>query len=159
MFFIYFLLWIIFNGKITLEITIFGIVIAAIMYAFSCKFMDWSPKRDIHYAKNIGYAFYYVGVLLTEILKANIATIRMIFSVKYIREPVLVKFQTRLESNFLKTILANSITLTPGTITVSMKDNEMVVHCLDKDFAEGIEDSIFERILLRLESKGGKTHE
>ena len=47
--------------------------------------------------------------------------------------------------------LANSITLTPGTITISLDDGLFTVHCLDKSMAEGIADSRFVRLLQRIE--------
>ena len=47
---------------------------------------------------------------------------------------------------------ANSITLTPGTITVSLTDNEYTVHCLDKELAEGISSSVFVKLLTKLEA-------
>ena len=46
MFLLYFALWIIFNGAITLEICLFGIGVAAVMFAFTCKFMDYSIARE-----------------------------------------------------------------------------------------------------------------
>ena len=49
-------------------------------------------------------------------------------------------------------IFANSITLTPGTITVSLKGDELVIHCLDKTMAEGMEDTVFERLLEKMEA-------
>jgi multicomponent Na+:H+ antiporter subunit E len=48
-------------------------------------------------------------------------------------------------------ILANSITLTPGTITVSLTDDHLLVHCLDKSLAEGMDDSVFVRLLQKME--------
>ena len=49
-------------------------------------------------------------------------------------------------------VLANSITLTPGTITIRMEGNEFYVHCLDKEFAEGMESSIFVELLSKMEA-------
>ena len=75
---------------------------------------------------------------------------------RYEREPVLVTFHTTLKSPVLRVILANSITLTPGTITVSLEGDTFVVHALDKDFVEGIEDSVFVRWLQKAERIGQK---
>ena len=38
--------WLIFNGRITLEITLFGIAVAGLMFAFMCRFMGYSVKRE-----------------------------------------------------------------------------------------------------------------
>lgn len=154
MFFIFFLIWIIFNGQITLEIAVLGLLIAGLIYAFICKFMGWSWKKDLRGIKYFAFMAAYLFVLLREILKANAATIRLIFSEKYEREPVLVTFRTRLKSPVLRVLLANSITLTPGTITVSLQDDEYTVHALDKDFADGIEDCVFVRMLEKAERLG-----
>ena len=155
---VFFILWVIFNGKFTLEIALFGIVISLTVYAFICKFMDWNPKRDLYIIKISGFLIQYAFVLLKEIFKANVATIKMIFSEKYEREPVLVSFETNIKSKALRVLLANSITITPGTITVSLEDNRYLVHCLDVDFSEGIEDSVFVQILQKIE-KAGEKHE
>ena len=66
-------------------------------------------------------------------------------------EPVVVKFQSDLKTDMANVLLANSITLTPGTITVSLNKNEFVIHCLDKDFSKGLKDSIFVKMLHQLE--------
>ena len=48
-------------------------------------------------------------------------------------------------------LLANSITLTPGTITIEQREDEYTVHCLDSSFIEGIEKSTFVKLLERME--------
>lgn len=154
MFLLFFLYWVIFNGQLTLEIGIIGLFVAGLLYAFLCKFMDFSPKKDLQILQYALFLFLYVLVLLWEILKANFATIRMIFTSRYEREPVLVTFHSHLKSPMMRVILANSITLTPGTITVSLEEDTFVVHALDKDFTEGIEDSVFVRMLKKMERIG-----
>ena len=88
-----------------------------------------------------------------EIMKANFAVVKMIMSSKYEIEPVVVKFKTNLKTRPARILLANSITLTPGTITVSLSDDEYVVHCLDKSLAQGIDSSIFVELLEKMEEK------
>jgi len=156
MYILFFLCWVIFNGQLTLEIGIIGIFVAALLYAFICKFMGWSFKKDIHMMQYALFMVGYLFVLIREILKANMDTMKMIFTSKYEREPVLVTFRTNIKSPVLRVLLANSITLTPGTITVSLEGDQYVVHALDKDFTDGIEDSVFVRMLERAERIGKK---
>lgn len=151
MFVIFFLIWVIFNGKFTLEIAALGAVIAGAVYAFICKFMDYKPKTDILIAKKLIYVLQYVFVLVKEIIKANFAVIKMITSSRYEIEPAVVRFKADLRTNAARVMLADSITLTPGTITVSLEGDEYVVHCLDKELAEGINRSVFVDLLKRLE--------
>ena len=151
MYLIFFLIWVIFNGQFTPEIAVFGLIIAGLMYAFICKFMGYKPRADIIMAKKFYYLIQYVFILVKEIVKANFAVIRMITSSRYELEPAVVRFKTDLKSAPARIMLANSITLTPGTITVSLTGDEYVVHCLDKSLAEGINSSIFVTLLRRLE--------
>ena len=151
MYLIFFLIWIIFNGQFTWEIAAFGVVIAGLMYWFICRFLDYCPKKDLILARKLFRIIHYVFVLVTEIIKSNFAVIKMIMSSRYEIEPVVVRFKIDLKTTPARVLLANSITLTPGTITVSLNGNEYVVHCLDKSLAEGINQSIFVALLQEME--------
>lgn len=152
MYVIFFLLWIILNGRITTEIVIFGLVISAAVYWFICKFMDFSPKRELGYLKKGGYLLQYLYHLIKEIVIANFATMKLICSAGRVVEPVLVEFHTNFKSDTSRFLLANSITLTPGTITVTIEGDKFIVHCLDKTLAEGIESSVFVKLLEKIEA-------
>lgn len=151
MYFVFLALWIIFNGSLTLEIFLFGVAIAAGMYAFICKFMEFSVRKDILLWKRSFLLLRYLVILIVEIVKANISAMKLLFSEKNEIEPALVRFRTSLKTKTAKVLLANSITLTPGTITVSLEGDEFQVHCLDKSLAEGLSDSVFVKELERLE--------
>lgn len=151
MYFLFLLLWIVFNGQITMEIFIFGLGISAAIYWFICKFMDYSPKTDMKILKKLFRGIQFVFVLIAEIIKANFQVMRYIFTVREEVEPRLIKFRTDLKSDGARVALANSITLTPGTITVALEGEQYQVHCLDKELAEGIEDSIFVELLHKME--------
>ena len=151
MFLLFFFVWIVFNGRITAEIITIGALVALAVFAFFCKFMDYSIKKEILFYKNLVFFFEYLYLLIKEIVKANLAVTHMILTQKEVMEPVIVTFKTKLQTETAKVMLANSITLTPGTITVSLEEDEFVVHCLDKSLAEGIESSCFVEMLERME--------
>ena len=153
MYILFLLAWIIFNGNITLEILIFGVVIAAVMLAFMCKFMDYSLQKEKNVYKKSIWFLAYVVLLIREIIKANLAIIPRILTVEEEMDPVIVKFRTNLKSDFTRMLLANSITLTPGTITVSLEENEYTIHCLDTSLAEGLENSDLEKALAKLDEE------
>ena len=67
----FFLLWVIFNGSFTLEIAIFGIVISLALFAFTCRFMDFSIQKEIRIYRKSFLFFRYVFLLVREIVKAN----------------------------------------------------------------------------------------
>lgn len=153
MYLLYFLLWVIFNGNFTLEICLFGVVIAAVIFGFTCKFMDYSIAKEKLLLKRCFKLLRYVCVLVKEIVKANFAVIHMILSEKEEVEPALVSFQANMKTNTGRAFLANAITLTPGTITVSLEDSDYTVHCLDESLAEGMDSSVFVELLEDLEKE------
>ena len=155
MFILLLLIWFIFNGKITLEIAVLGIILCACIYLFMCRFMDYSIKRDFALIQKSLFFLYYIWVLIIEIIKANIQVLRLVLTDREVVEPVVVKYQTRLKTGIGRVILANSITLTPGTITVSLEEDKLEIHCLDKSMAEGIDDMIFEKLLEKMENSKG----
>jgi len=97
------------------------------------------------------YIAQYIFVLIIEVIKANIDVARIVLGAKIDVDPVVVNFKTKLKSDLYRVILANSITLTPGTITMVMENDVYTIHCLKKQFADGLFDSKFENILLKIE--------
>ena len=153
MFFLFFALWLILNSSVTLEICIIGVFVAAAAYAFACVGLGWSPKRDLRLARMSGLLIRYAAVLVREIIKASIAVVGVITHPSRKIRQTLVTFETDLKSPFALALLANSITLTPGTITVSVDGSRFTVHCLDRSMIEGIQESEFVHLLRRLEAK------
>ena len=145
------LFWIILNGKITAEILIFGVVLSAAVFWFMCKYLEYSPKYEMVVAKNAPWILLYFFVLIIEIFKAAITVYKRVYSKKIEIQPQMVFFDVDIESEFLRFVLANSITITPGTITVDVTDNHFCVHALDYTLAEGIEDSVFIKLLKKME--------
>ena len=152
---VYFSLWVIFNGRITNEIMIAGVLISLLLDVFVKKILkiNFPGATLIKFLKLFPDAFIYVIVLLIEIVKANMLISKLVLAPQIEVEPCLVKFKTPLKTQAARVALANSITLTPGTITVSLENNEFLVHALNRDIAHGLENSIFERILKRMERK------
>jgi len=156
MFVLLLLLWIMYNGKLTVEILIFGIIFAGLIFAFMCKFMNYSIKKDLAYVTIIPLVIEYILVLFWEIIKANIAVIPYMMAGKQKQEPTLVYYQTKLKTKTARVILANSITLTPGTITVNQEGDEYIIHCLNKDMFDGTPEGSFVKLLTKMENKALK---
>ena len=149
---IFFLVWVILNGKITTEIILFGIGISALIYFFIWKLLGYKPTNDILLFKNFFLIIAYLCVLEYEIIKANIAVISVLFKPHCNDNAKIIKFDVDLNSDISKSILANSITITPGTITISVEDNTFTVHCIHHKFADGISESTFVKLLKRMEN-------
>lgn len=150
---LFFLVWVIFNGRLTMEIALFGIAVSGAVFAFVCRFMEYSLKKELRFYRLMPAFGQYLYYLIKEIVFSNVTVSRMILTRKEEMEPVIVHVRTSLKSETARVILANSITLTPGTITVNVKDDTYLVHCLDSSMAEGLENSGFEQRLLEMEGK------
>ena len=151
MYLVFLIIWIIFNEKLNLEILLFGLAISAAVFAFACKFMGYSIKKELHFYRKIPGLLRYVFVLVREILAANLNVCHLILSEEEEIDPALVQFQTDMETQAGRAFYANAITLTPGTITVSLEGDTYVVHCLDESLAQGLTDAKLERMLHELE--------
>ena len=152
MYILLFLLWVVLNARITAEIVAFGLVISGAIYWFMCRYLEYSPKNDIIFLKNLPRALVYLGVLFVEIIKSSLIAMKFVYSKKMDIQPQIVFFDVPLKSEFLRTILANSITITPGTITVNVEDNHFCVHALDYSIAQGVENSVFLKLLMEMEA-------
>ena len=150
---VYFLLWIIFQGRITGEIVIIGalISIAADLFIRKVLRLNLNVPNLLRTLRLIPDIFIYFIVLIVEIVKANAAISRLVLAPQIEVEPCLVKFRTRLKTEAARVAFANSITLTPGTITVSLEGDKLLVHALNREIAHGLEGSVFERLLERME--------
>ena len=147
---LFFVLWIIFNGRLTLEIAIFGAVISALIYAFAVKVMDYSPASDLRIFRNLPVFLLYCMNLVVEIVKASISVMKIALSRNAVTDPVVVEFDSEFEDDFRNVLLANSITLTPGTITVTQSGNHCVIHGLCGVYEVGIEESSIVRLLRKM---------
>ena len=153
MFICFFALWVVLNGKWTTEIGVFGLVFASLAYGFTWKYMGYSPKVDFALFMRIPSAVRYGVNLVVEIIKANLVVCKMILKPDFVPEPQLVQFDVDLEKNRHLVALANSITLTPGTITVDLHDNHFTVHALDASLVDGLDDGGFVQQLVEMEKK------
>jgi len=81
--------------------------------------------------KRLIYLIWYIIVLFIEIVKANFDVALRVINPLLPINPGVVIIQTKLTSDIAKTILANSITLTPGTFTLDIQEDRMLIHWID----------------------------
>ena len=147
-----FALWMLLEGRWTLEIVLTGIVLSALIYLFCWKFLDYSPRREWAVIRRIPRAVAYLFWLIGQIFVAGFMTMSRIWSGREVK-PHLVSFRTALRSDAAKVLLSQSITLTPGTLTVDQRDGRFLVHALDDAYTEGLQDSEMEKRIRKLENQ------
>ena len=157
MFLFFFALWLLFNGRLGWDILGFGLVLSALVTLFAVKVCGWSDRKSRRLLKIGWQLLCYGACLVVEIVKANLAAIRVILSpnCRLVR-PRIFHFESHLHRGFLQTILANSITITPGTYTLGIYDSTLMVHALNRDFAEGTPESDLNHRLMAMEETLGE---
>ena len=142
-----FLLWLILCGRVTAEILIFGVGLSALLLYFMIAVTGWTLQKEQKLLRMVPFFVVYFFNLLWETMKAAAAVLLVALNPSLHPEPVLVEFRSGLTREFLNVILANSITLTPGTITVFQERDRFLIHALRREYAEGLESSSFVRLL------------
>lgn len=150
-FILFFLLWLLMAGEVTLRGCLWGAAVAAALHWFCYRFLGYRWRLERRGLKGLWAGGAYLGHLLWEMLKAGFVVMRLIYTKGRDMEPVLVWFDTPLKSDAARAVLANSITLTAGTITVETEEGRVCVHALDRSLAQDIENCDFQRRLERLE--------
>jgi len=125
LFFVFLLLWILLAG-ISLDEIIAGSFTSFIVTVFSYRFFTWH-RRDYH--RRLFWMFAYIPYYLYREVYAHLDTIYRILSGNI--RPSVVEVGHIMRSDFGTTALANSITLTPGTLTLDLKEKGLYVHWLN----------------------------
>lgn len=141
--------WCILEGSIE-YITIFtGIVVSLLALTFTDRFLIGQPYHHLH-GLNIIHLITFVFFLMKEVYIAGFQMIKMIIS--HDINPAIVEIDTGLLEDYQRVILANSITITPGTITVDLTGNTLKVLWINKttddpeEMKQIISSSIEERL-------------
>lgn len=149
---LFFCLWLLMSGEITAHACLWGAAVSVLMSWFCRKIMGYRWKWKRRTIRQFWAVICYLGYLLMEMLKAGLVVMKLIYTRGRDMEPKLVWFHTTLQTDQARAALANSITLTAGTITVETEDGRFCVHALDASLAKGIEQSEFQKRLEQLEA-------
>ncbi|MCI5753119.1 MAG: Na+/H+ antiporter subunit E [Clostridiales bacterium] len=147
-----FVLWLILNARLTWEVAGMGLVLTALFGVFFGCFLDYRPRNELRAWRRFFLMLGYVGLLIREVIKSNLAMIDIVWDKSVPVAPTLITFDVPLQTRFCRMLLANSITLTPGTITVSVDGSRFTVHCLSRSMIEGIESGGIARLLGKMEA-------
>ena len=122
--------WILLNNSLAADILISGGVIAFLLSLLTAKQHGLFDELKIT-PKSLVYTIMYFIVFFIELIKSNIDVTLRVISPKLPINPGIVEVKTTLKSKYARMILANSITLTPGTLTVEVTDESFFIHWID----------------------------
>lgn len=146
-FILMFLTWIVLSGKF--EPLLLGLGgVSSFLVAYYFKDLLF-PAMEPHYIQVFFRFIGYLPWLVWEIIKANFHLLVLAFHprMKDLIDPHIITFKTNLKSDIAITTLANSITLTPGTITVTAdRDGVFRVHAIDRESAEALPGTMLKKV-------------
>lgn len=128
------LFWMLFSGKFDFFHIFLGVASCLIVAALNHDFLFDSPVRPKLFFCWLRFAGY-IPWLFYQIFLANLHLLYLSFHprMKELIDPKIIEFNSKLKSDISRTTFANSITLTPGTITVSVSVlGKFAVHCIDE---------------------------
>lgn len=148
------LVWLLLNASLSWEVLLVGALVATVLvfvfrdYGFLFAGTRFSRRTPLIVLK-------YLSLFVRELVKSNLDVARRVISPRLQINPGIVEVKTRLEHPTYRLILANSITLTPGTLTVDMIGDSLFVHWIDvtgKDVESATREisSKFEEVLIPL---------
>lgn len=122
--------WLLFTWNLQYASLILGAILALLIACMSYDlFVDRSEifVRDLF--PRVDLIALYAGVLLLTIYAASFDVVYRVLTMRI--NPTEIRLRTRLRSDLAKALLANSITLTPGTVTIDVQDDYLYVHWLN----------------------------
>lgn len=151
---IFFILWMVLTGTLRWDELATGAIVSVILAIFTFHIFTTEGLANLSPKKVICGIIYFFPYLIWQMIKANFDVAYRVIHPKRPIKPGIVKVKTKMKSNLAKTIVANSITLTPGTFTLDVKDDEMYIHWIDVK-TTNIEDAskmipgVFEKCLMK----------
>jgi len=157
LFFLGFTVWSLLNWVPDKQHMVVGVFVAAFVSYITGDLFIRRPYTFKHTARYWHFCFSYLPLFIWECIKANLDVAYRVLHPQLPISPGIVKVKTKLKSDTALTFLANSITLTPGTLSVDIDRNEGVlyVHWIDvkdKDIESATSRIVgrFEKILIKI---------
>ena len=125
-----FAFWLLLVGSLNRQELVAGLLVAGAVAALTLGRPPMFAGLRLHPLAPF-YFTVYLGVLLLALIRANLDMARRVVSPSLPIRPAMVRINTSLRSDLGRLVLANSITLTPGTLTVDVEDDALLVHWID----------------------------
>lgn len=147
-------IWILLNNQFQIEVMIIGVILSFVISIIMGSRITVFNELKFSLG-SVLYTIWYLFVFLAELVKSNLDVARRVLTPSLPINPGIIKTKTVLKSKMGRMILANSITLTPGTLTVDIEDDILYIHCIDVccediDKATAAIVDKFEKILVKI---------
>ncbi|WP_305044971.1 Na+/H+ antiporter subunit E [Geoalkalibacter sp.] len=153
-FVILFLFWIMLSGMFDAFHLSLGVLSCALVAWLSSDLLFVGGKLPKSLRSLIGMALY-LPWLFWQIVVANVQVAAIVLHPRMLERinPRIIRFRTRLKTPFARVTFGQSITLTPGTITVNIDEDEFTVYALTDASASGLPGEMERRVAAALEGE------
>ena len=146
-FLIMFGFWILLSGKFDLFHLTLGILSSALVALLSTDILMHDTRKN----DRLAIAFRLLSYIPWLLYQIVLSTLHVTFLALHPKmkdqiDPTIVTFKTKLQGSIAQVALANSITLTPGTITIRIEDGVFYVHAISRKAAAGLPGEMEERL-------------
>jgi len=154
-FFTLLILWLLLSGQYDLKHISLGVLSCAVVTVLTNDLL-YSGRSGTHKESDffalscLWRTLAYVPWLLLAIIKANIGVVKVVISPKMPLDPIFLQFDCHYRRDISFVSLANSITLTPGTITVMLDNGRFLIHTLDRAMTGDLENALMENKVGRI---------
>ncbi len=143
-----FLFWLAITGSTQPADLAIGAALCVLLGWWSSAFL-WPEDAPVLTARQTGRFLIYLLHLVVSIVQAAIQVAEVVLDPRMPIQPVLISHRTSFKRDISRIAFANSITLTPGTLTVDIDGDTFLVHCLAERFADEIASGELERRISR----------
>lgn len=134
---ILFALWLTLSGYFQGLLIFFGVVSCALVAWLTAR-MDRTDGQHHLGLIQLVATVRYIGWLTVEVIKSNIDVSKRVLSPRMPISPTVVWVPASQKTELGRVIYANSITLTPGTVSIDVQEGEIEVHALSKEGADAL---------------------
>ncbi len=123
-------IWFLYNNTLDITAFVIGIVLSlltSIIFCQSCNVFNEFKFTPLAFLYSVKFVF----IFLIELIKSNLDVAIRVLTPSLPINPGIVEVKTKLTSKMARMLLANSITLTPGTLTVEIIDDSLFIHWID----------------------------
>ncbi len=150
-----FLFWVAVSGSLKWPQLLVGLAAAVFVTYFNRRLLITAEERPPVRFKTVAWLIGYIFQLIFDIVKANFQVAWLVLHPKMPIEPHMVSLDAGLNRVTARVLLANSITLTPGTLTVLADENQLLVHALTFKSGENLEQWPLIKRLQKMEEEDG----
>ena len=156
-FVIFFAFWLILSGHYQLKYILIGAAAAGLVTFLSNDLVYSTLRRGVQVDTKVRIALLqvwrfiaYLPWLISRIIMANVQVAYLVLHPKMPIDPVLLLFRTGMKKGISQVTLANSITLTPGTITVSLEEGKYIIHTLQPPLASELVEAVMQNKIAKV---------